>query len=86
LGCGLITATAKTKALNLTSNLASLLLFALHGDVIWSLGIAMGSGQLLGARLGAQFVVKRGARFIKPVIVTVTILISLKLLYQAYFQ
>lgn len=85
LGCGLITATAKTKVLNFTSNIASLLLFALHGDVLWTLGILMGCGQLIGARLGAHFVVKQGAKFIKPIIVTVTILISLKLLSQAYF-
>ncbi len=85
LGCGLTAATARTKVLNFTSNIASLTLFALSGDVIWSLGIIAGIGQLFGARLGAHFVVKGGAKFIKPIIVTISILISLKLLFQEYF-
>ncbi len=85
LGCGLTMATARTKALNFSSNMASLILFALNGDVIWTLGIIAGIGQLLGARLGAHFVVSGGAKFIKPVVITISILISLKLLFQQYF-
>ncbi|MES9904746.1 MAG: TSUP family transporter [Sedimenticola sp.] len=80
LGFGLTSATAHTKVLNFTSNIASLLFFILGGQVIWSLGLVMGCGQLIGGRLGAKLVIRKGARLIRPLIVTVTILISIKLL------
>lgn len=80
LGFDLIKATAHTKILNFTSNIASLLFFAIGGHVVWSIGLAMGIGQLLGARLGARLVVHKGTRLIRPLIVGVSIIISLKLL------
>lgn len=80
LGYSLTLATAHTKLLNFTSNIASLLFFILGGQVVWSLGLAMGCGQLIGGRLGARLVIRQGARLIRPLIVIVTILISTKLL------
>ncbi len=80
LGFGLTRATAHTKILNLTSNIASLGFFALSGYVIWSIGLTMGIGQLIGARIGARLVLRRGVTLIRPMIVIISILISLKLL------
>ncbi|WP_199930504.1 TSUP family transporter [Sedimenticola thiotaurini] len=84
LGFGLTRATAHTKVLNLTSNLASLSFFILSGHVVWSIGLIMGVGQLIGARFGARLVLKRGVRLIRPMIVLVCILISAKLLLENY--
>ncbi|WP_210394656.1 TSUP family transporter [Motiliproteus sediminis] len=80
LGFGLTKATAHTKVLNLTSNLASLLFFIAGGQVVWSLGLVMALGQLLGGRLGASLVVLKGSRLIRPLVVTICVLMSLKLL------
>ena len=80
LGFDLIQATAHTKILNFTSNIASLLFFAIGGHVVWSLGLVMAAGQLIGARLGARLVIRRGSRLIRPMIVLVSLVISLKLL------
>ncbi|HEB96133.1 MAG TPA: hypothetical protein ENI96_06860 [Sedimenticola thiotaurini] len=82
LGYDLVKATAHTKMLNLTSNLASLLFFAAGGQVLWGIGLTMAAGQFIGAHLGARLVLRRGARLIRPLIVLVSILISLKLLLQ----
>jgi uncharacterized membrane protein YfcA len=82
MGFNLIQTTAHTKVLNFTSNLASLILFALAGHVVWKLGLVMAAGQLIGARIGARMVVKNGARLIRPLIVVVTVLISFKLLLE----
>ena len=82
LGYDLVKATAHTKMLNLTSNLASLLLFAAGGHVLWGIGLTMAAGQFIGAHVGARLVLRRGARLIRPLIVLVSILISLKLLLQ----
>jgi hypothetical protein len=80
MGFGLTRATAHTKILNLTSNLASLLFFIASDQVVWSLGITMGIGQLLGARLGANMVLRKGTRLIRPAIVLVCIVVSIKLM------
>lgn len=80
LGFGLTKATAHTKVLNLTSNLASLLFFVLGGQVVWTLGLVMALGQLIGGRLGASLVVLKGTKLIRPLVVVICVLMSLKLL------
>jgi len=81
LGFNLIQATAHTKILNFTSNIASLLFFAAGGYVVWELGLVMAAGQLIGGRIGARLVHRKGTYLIRPIIVIVCILISLKLLF-----
>jgi uncharacterized membrane protein YfcA len=84
LGFNLTKATAHTKVMNLASNLSSLALFLLYKKVYFIPGLVMGLGQLLGARLGASIVIKRGASFVRPVFISVVLAITLKLIYDAY--
>lgn len=81
LGFSLLRATAHTKILNFTSNVASLIFFAAGGHVVWQLGLVMAAGQLVGGRIGASQVHRQGTRLIRPLIIGVCILISLKLLF-----
>jgi uncharacterized membrane protein YfcA len=85
-GFGLAKATAHTKLLNFTSNFASLLFFALGGHVLWSVGLAMAIGQYLGARLGSRMVVSHGVRLIRPLLVGISLVISLRLIWQHYMS
>jgi uncharacterized membrane protein YfcA len=80
LGFNLTRATAHTKAVNFSSNICSLLVFALAGQVNYVAGTAMGAGQLIGARFGSQMVMKRGTEFIRPVFITG------KLLYDTFVK
>lgn len=73
-----------TRVMNATSNVAALALFALHGTVHLGAGLAMGAGQLVGARLGAGLVVKKGARFVRPIFLTMVTLTLLRLLYVTF--
>lgn len=81
LGYNLRRATAHAKLLNFTSNLAALLFFAAGGHVVWTLGLLMAGGQLLGGWLGAHLVLRHGARLVRTVLVTVSLVISVKLLF-----
>ncbi len=65
----MITATANAKILNFTSNVASLVFFVLGGKVLWSVGLMMMLGQMIGASLGAHVAVRGGVKFIRPLIV-----------------
>jgi hypothetical protein len=80
-GQNLTRATAHTKVMNATSNLASLALFAAAGLVHLGAGAAMAIGQVAGARLGAGLVVHRGARFVRPAFLAMAALTILRLLW-----
>lgn len=82
LGFNLTRATAHTKVMNFASNLSSLIFFALGGRVVVEAGLVMGLGQCLGARLGSGMVLVRGTRFIRPVFLTVVVILTVKLLIQ----
>jgi hypothetical protein len=82
-GHGVLRATAHTKLLNFASNLGALLLFAGSGSVLWGLGLAMAAGQVAGAALGARAALRVGARLIRPLLVGVSLLLALRLIWQA---
>ncbi len=82
LGLDLRAATAHTKAVNLASNVASLLVFLAAGDVRFEPGLVMAAGQLIGARLGARLVIARGARFVRPLFLTAAVVLAAKLLFD----
>lgn len=81
LGHNLVKATAETKLMILTVNGTSALIFVFSGYVIWQLAIGMSVAQVIGARLGSNLVMKRGAGFVQPIITVITLLIALKLLF-----
>jgi len=83
LGHGLIAATAQTKVANFTSNVVSLAVFALLGQVLWGLGLLMGVCQALGARWGSHLAMTRGSRFIRWVFLAVVAATLTKLLWTA---
>lgn len=70
--------------INLASNIASIIFFMFGGKMIWSLGLVMFIGQALGARIGANVVITRGKKVIRPMIIIISIIISSKLLYDLY--
>lgn len=86
LGYNLARATAHAKALNCASNLASLLAFLLAQKVWFAAGLTMGAGQWLGARLGSRMVITRGTKFIRPVFLTMVLLVTLKLLWDTWLK
>ena len=79
LGYSLKQATAHSKVLNMTSNLAALLFFTLGGHVVWTIGLMMAAGQVIGASIGAHMVIRRGTALIRPLLVIVSIALTVKL-------
>jgi uncharacterized membrane protein YfcA len=79
LGFNLKQATAHSKVLNMTSNLAALFFFVIGGHVVWSIGLVMAAGQVIGASVGAHMVIRRGTALIRPLLVIVSIALTVKL-------
>lgn len=82
----LVEATAKTKILNFTSNIAALLSFILAGLPIWKLGLIMAVGGFIGARFGARIVVTKGQKWIRPLVIVMSMAMALKLLWEQHSQ
>jgi uncharacterized protein len=83
-GFGMLKATAHTKLLNFASNLGSLVVFGFIGSILWKTALVMGVGQFIGARIGAQFAMKNGARAIRPLLILVCILLAARLAWQSW--
>ncbi len=83
LGFNLRKATAHTKVLNFTSNFASLLFFVFGGQVVWSIGLVMAVGQFIGAQMGARLVISRGAKLIRPLLVVISLALTLKIVLSS---
>ncbi|MBX9884384.1 MAG: TSUP family transporter [Novosphingobium sp.] len=81
-GLGLTRATGLTKLLNLASNLASLVVFAFAGHVILLLGLCMGAGSMLGAMIGTRLATRYGAALIRPLLVTGSLALTGKLVWN----
>lgn len=84
LGQNFAKATAYTKVMNLSSNVASIALFSYAGMLHLNAGLAMGAGQIIGARLGSGMVVKKGAHFIRTIFLTIVGLTLARLLWLNY--
>jgi len=79
-GLSAVRASAHTKVLNVTSNLAALALFIPAGDVLWPAAIAMAVGQLVGGYLGALTGIRFGAKVIRPLVIVVSVALAARLL------
>lgn len=74
------TANAQAKVINLTTNVTSLVIFLMNGEVVLLLGIAAAACNMVGGYIGAGLVMKNGAKIAKPSIILVLILLGIKVL------
>ncbi|MBL0687735.1 MAG: TSUP family transporter [Sulfurospirillum sp.] len=86
LGLNLKSATAQTKIMNFTSNIVSLGVFVIVGEILWIIGIIMGIGQVIGAYLGSSLVVKKDVKFVRTFFLIIVGITLLKLLYDSYLS
>lgn len=86
LGYDMTRAAGATRIMNFTSNVVALSLFVVGNNVLYSAGICMAFGQVLGARIGSSLAIKNGARFIRPIFLTVVFVTIVRLGYVYYIE
>lgn len=84
MGFTMTRAAGFTRIMNFVSNIVALAMFILGNNVIYSLGLSMALGQVLGARIGSGLAIKKGAGFIRPIFLTVVFLTIVRLAYVNY--
>ena len=75
-------ANAQAKVINLTSNITSLAVFLLNGQVVFLLGIAGAACNMAGNWFGSGLAITKGAKIVRPVILIVLLLLLIKILTE----
>ena len=76
------TASGNAKILNLASNVASLFTFALAGNVIFVVGLPAAVFGVAGNYIGSGFAIRKGAKFIRPMLFIVLLMLLVKVIYD----
>ncbi len=71
-------ANAHTKVINLTTNITSLIIFLINGQVLLPLGLAAAACNMAGNYVGSGLVLTKGSKVVKPIILIVLLLLLLK--------
>lgn len=79
-GMGLVSATAHTKFLNLSSNVAALITLVIGGYVLWAIGLLMAVASVAGGQVGAHLALRVGGKVIRPLLVVMALALTVKLL------
>ena len=78
-GLSFLRSSATAKFVNVCTNAASIIVFALSGHVIWVLGIAMGAFNLLGGVVGSRMAIRLGSGFVRGVLLCAVALLIVRL-------
>lgn len=78
-GLSFLRSSATAKFVNVATNFASIIIFALGGHVIWLLGAAMGLFNLLGGVLGSRMAIRFGSGFVRGVLLSAVALLIVRL-------
>lgn len=73
-------AAGTTKAINLTTNATSLVVFLVNGTALIPLGVTAGVFSIIGNWLGAKFFTEQGSRVVRPIMLVVIVLFAIKLI------
>jgi uncharacterized membrane protein YfcA len=79
-------AVGTTKVINLSTNLASLSVFIVHGKVLFPLALVAALFGIAGNYIGAKYFTKKGSGFVKPLIVFVLSIFFVKLCWELFIS
>lgn len=75
-------ANGQAKVINLTSNITSLIVFLLNGQVLIPLGLAAAVCNMAGGYIGAGLAIKNGSKITKPCIILVLSILMIKIIVE----
>ncbi len=78
----LITASGTAKVVNLCSNAAAFVSFALAGKIVWALGLPAAVCSIAGHYVGSELALKDGAKVIRPMFFVVLVLLLGRILWD----
>ena len=86
LGYDFLNASAAAKLLNLSSNIASVVLFGLKGHVWWHMALPLAMANVAGSLLGTRMALQHGAGFVRGMFIVVVSALICKTSYDAFLR
>ncbi len=83
-GFDFLHASAATKLVNASTNLAAILLFASFGHIQWALGVAMMIMNIAGSVVGSGYAVRYGNGFVRKIFIAVVSVLIFKTGFDAF--
>jgi uncharacterized membrane protein YfcA len=77
-GFDFLHASAAARTINVATNAGALLLFGIHGEVHWGVGIALGACNAAGSVLGAHTALRHGSKFVRIVFIAIVVALIAK--------
>lgn len=78
LGYAFISASAIAKVVNVSTNLGAILIFGVHGAILWQVGLALGVANVSGAVIGSHLAIRGGSTLVRKVFLLVTVALIIK--------
>lgn len=75
-------ALGNARFMNFTSNISAVIMFALHGQINYAVGLPVAIFMIIGAKFGTKLAITKGAKFIKPIFVTMSLAVAIKMLFD----
>ena len=70
------------KAINLTTNVSSLVVYLMNGKVLITLGLVAGIFGILGNYIGVNLFMEKGAKIVKPLMITVMVIFFIRIISE----
>ena len=86
LGYDFLNASASAKLLNVSTNIAAIILFAAKGHVWWHFAVPLAVANVAGSLLGTHMALKHGAHFVRWIFIFVVSALILKTGYDAFLR
>ncbi|NEZ45756.1 hypothetical protein FDF74_00860 [Clostridium niameyense] len=73
-----------SRALSCLSNVTSVILFAFNKSINYKIAIPMAVSMIIGAKVGTHLALHKGSKLIKPIFITMSLLMAIKILYKNF--
>lgn len=84
LSTDFVASSAMAKFVNVGTNFGALVVFAVGGHVLWRVGLLLAVANIVGAQLGARTALRRGAGFVRAVLVVAVVGMVTRLAFQHF--
>ncbi|WP_184833114.1 sulfite exporter TauE/SafE family protein [Allocatelliglobosispora scoriae] len=84
IGADFLRGSAMAKLINVGTNFGALVVFGLLGHVNWTLGAILACCNIVGAQFGARMALKRGAGFVRIVLLVVVLALVARLSWDQW--
>lgn len=76
-----VRAAGNGKVLNFISNISSLMVFVINGQINYTFGIPVAISMVIGARVGTKAALAKGVKLIKPIFIVMSLGLAVKVFY-----